>query len=164
MGSTQIGVIEQVTLDKRRVQGDVTSRQVVGGAVFTANGAGTTTTIVGANAAPGTNDNNVIRRGERYKVFASGSATPKEEKVLTVTAVAVGASTTVTFTPALLANTASGDFLKRVGAVGLDSMQAIDDALIATGLACYATQALVDKLTLNDKLYALQTINDPGAR
>lgn len=164
MGSTQIGTIEQITLDKRRVPGDLHSHQVVGGAVFTANAGGTTTTIVGANAAPGTNDANVIRRGERFKVFASGQAQPKEEKILTVTAVAVAGSTTVTFTPALAANTASGDHLKRVGAVNLDSMQAIDDALIATGLVCYNTQAKVDALTLNDKLYALQQINDPGAR
>ena len=164
MGSTQIGTIEQVTLDKRRVQGDTHSRQVVGGAVFTANAAGTTTTIVGANAAPGTNDVNVIRRGERFKVFAAGAAQPKEEKVLTVTGVAVAGSTTVTFIPALLVATASGDFLKRVGAVSLNSMQEIDDALIATGLVCYNSQAKVDALTLNDKLYALQQINDPGAR
>lgn len=162
MGTTQLGVIEQPTLDKRRRQGDTVSRVVSGGDTVFCNAAGTTTTAVTALPAQGTNDNNVVRRGERYKLFTSGGAL-KEETVFEVTNIAWAASQTITFTPAAAGATANGDRMRRVGGA-LQSMQDIDNALIATGLVCYNTQAKVDALTLNDKLFALQQILDPAAR
>jgi hypothetical protein len=128
-------------------------------AAFTANAVGTTTTIVGANAAPGTNDNNVIRRGEFVKVY-TGAGVPKDDVVREVTGVAVAASTTVTFAPALAANTASGDVLRRVGIGNADSIEGLDDLLLALAPGTY-TQAILDRLTLNDKQYAVRALADP---
>lgn len=157
----QLAPIEHGYVDKRRgATQDVESHIVEGPAAFTANAAGTTTTIVGANAAPGTNDNNVVRRGEKFKIFNS-SGVLKEEKVITITptGIAVGASTTLTFTPALAAATASGDFLKRVRGGTQDSFASLDARLLALGFS----QARIDSMTLNDKLYQIRTSDDAGS-
>jgi hypothetical protein len=146
-------------VDKRRsATQDVESHVVEGPVAFTANAAGTTTTIVGALTAQGTNDNNVVRRGEKFKVFTSAGVL-KEEKVITVTGIAIGASLTATFTPALAAATASGDTLKRVRGGTQDSMSAMDARLLALGF----TQARIDSMTDNDKQYQLRVSDDPGS-
>lgn len=152
-----VGAITNEYSDPRRLsKDDFESRLTSGKTVFTANAAGTTTTIVGANAAPGTNDNNVIRRGEKVKLFNS-AGTLKEEKVFEVTTIAVGASTTVTFAPAAAAATASGDFMKLVTTDHLKSMEDLDARLVALGF----TQAFVDKMTLNDKLFQIRIKDEP---
>ena len=146
-------------VDKRRSHlQDVESRVVEGPVAFTANGAGTTTTIVGALTGQGTNDNNVVRRGERFKVFTSAGVL-KEEKVVEVSGIAIGASLTVTFAPALAVATASGDTLKRVRGGTQDSIGAMDDRLIALGFS----QARIDSMTTNDKQYQLRVSDDPGS-
>lgn len=126
-------------------------------ATFVANGAGTTTTIVGANAAPGTNDNNVIRRGDEFVLYNSTPAL-KEETVFTVTGVAVAGSTTVTFTPAAAGATASGDIARFVGLVDYKD-EADLDARLGTLGGWYANG--VNIMNQNDKIFAIRTADDP---
>lgn len=66
----------------------------------TANAGGTTTTLICANAA--TN----LAIGDRFRLFTSDDV-DKEDTIFTVTNVVVAGSTTVTFTPAASASTAS---------------------------------------------------------
>lgn len=145
-------------IDKRRTyKDDFETRIVVGGTVFTCNATGTTTTMVGANADPA-NGTNVVRLGDEFKLF-NNSGVLKQETVFRVTAVAVAASTTVTFTPA--ANTApvSGDVMRMVGLHSQYSTGEIDRRLIGSGM----TAARVATMTENDKMYALRVIDDPGS-
>lgn len=145
-------------VDKRRARSDdFESRIVVGPVFFTANAGGTTTTIVGANAAPATGTN-VVRIGDEFKLFNS-SGTLKEEKVFRVTDVAVAASTTVTFTPAAATATASGDTLRPVDSDAYGSSGNMDRRLVELGYS--ATR--VGLMTENDKMYALRTLDDPGS-
>lgn len=125
-------------------------------AVFTANGAGTTTTIVGANAAPGTNDNNVIRRGDKFVLYNS-TPTLKQETIFTVTGVAVAGSTTITFSPAANGATASGDTARFVGLRDLNDEQGLDARLLALSY----TQSQINQMTQNDKVYAVRLADDP---
>lgn len=144
-------------VDKRRTRSDDFESRVVGGpTAFTANAGGTTTTLVGANATPST-DTNCIRIGDEFKLFASGQTVPKQETVFRVTAIAVAGSTTITFTPAAAANTASGDFIREVG-LGYSTGE-MDRRLVALGV----TQARVNIMTENDKVYALRTLDDVGS-
>src|SRR5690349_11508624 len=142
-------------VDKRRAgsaSGDPKTHNVARSvAPFTANAGGTTTTIVGANAAPGTNDNNVIRRGEEFQLF-TGAGAKKEETVFTVTAVAVAGSTTVTFTPAAAAVTANGDVARFVGLTDLKDIADLDARLLVIGY----TQAQINVMSVNDKVFAVR--------
>lgn len=123
-------------------------------APFTCNAAGTTTTLVGANAAPGTNDNNVVRRGEKFKIYATaGDALPKEETIFTVTGVAVAASTTVTFTPAAAQATANNNVAKWVDSDPLADEASLDAALTAINGTTYSATKLAS-MTQNDKIWA----------
>lgn len=151
-------------IDKRRLMapgGFTTGSTTVGIPIFTCNAAGTTTTAVGANAAPGTNDNNVIRRGESFKLFTAAGVA-KEETIFRVTGVAVGASTTVTFTPAAGVATANTDVLKRVGPDQMDDISDLDFRLNQLDSTTY-TQAKLDGMTANDKVYALRSLDDVGS-
>lgn len=148
-------------VDKRRAmtasaQADTKSTR--GTAAFTANGAGSTTTIVGANAAPGTNDNNVVRRGEKFRLFDSTGAL-KQERVFEITGIAVGASTTVTFSPAASVATASGDVARLVDNNNYMDEDNLDARLSALGFA--ASQ--ISLMTQNDKVYAIRYRDDPGS-
>jgi hypothetical protein len=149
--------VELGFIDKRRNSSDSNTRVTRGIALFTANGAGTTTTLVGANAAPGTDDTNVIRRGEKFRLFTSAGVL-KQETVFTVTGVAVAASTTVTFTPAASGATASGDVARQVGVSDLTSQATMDARLLALNYS----QANIDRMTENDKVFAIRTHDDPG--
>lgn len=154
----QIGgnVVDVGYVDKRRTRSDdFTSRMVSGPTLFTANAGGTTTTIVGANAAPGT-DTNCIRLNDEFKLFTSAGVL-KQETVFRVTGIAVAGSTTVTFTPAAAVATASGDFAREVG-VGLATGD-LDRRLVALGF----TAARVATMTENDKVYQLRVSDDPGS-
>lgn len=126
-----------------------------GVAAFTANGAGTTTTIVGANAAPQTNDNNVIRRGDKFVLY-TGAGALKQETVFTVTGVAVGASTTVTFSPAASGATASGDVARFLGLTDVRDEQSLDARLLTLNY----TQSQINQMTQNDKIYAVRLADD----
>ena len=143
-------------VDKRRRLSfdDFETRVVTGDAVFTANNSGTTTTIVGANANPGTGEN-VVRLTDTFKLFDSSDAL-KEETVFRVTGVAVAASTTVTFTPAAAVATASGDYYKLTGLVHLESTGARDRRLVELGFD-------PTPMTENDKMYQLRVSDDPGS-
>lgn len=125
-------------------------------ATFVANGAGTTTTIVGANAAPGANDSNVIRRGDKFVLY-TGAGVLKQETVFTVTGVAVAASTTVTFTPAAAGATASGDVARFLGLTDVRDEQSLDARLLTIGY----TQAQINSMSQNDKVYAVRLADDP---
>jgi hypothetical protein len=143
-------------VDKRRTRSDdFESRVLSGPAAFTANAIGTTTTLVGANATPAT-DTNCIRIGDEFKLFNS-SGTLKQETVFRVTAIAVAASTTITFTPAASVATASGDFAREVGLFLSNGEK--DRRLLALGF----TQARINTLTENDKDYQLRQSDDPDS-
>lgn len=143
-------------IDKRRgYRDDLETRIVAGGNVFTANAGGTTTTIVGANAAPGTGTN-VMRLDDEFKLFNS-SGVLKQETVFRVTGIAVAGSTTVTFTPAAAANTASGDIVRLVGLQNQYSTGDMDRRLIALGFSA----ARVATLSENDKIYQIRVSDDP---
>lgn len=145
-------------VDKRRSYKDeFESRVVTGPVVFTTNAIGTTTTLVGANADPA-NSVNVMRVGDEFKLFtAAGSL--KQETVFRVTVIAVAASTTVTFTPAASAATASGDTVRLVGSDALASTGNKDRRLTALGFSA----ARVATLTENDKDFQLRHSDDPGS-
>lgn len=123
-------------------------------ALFTCNGAGTTTTLVGAAAAL-TTSTNCPRIGEKFVLFNSAGV-QKEPTVFTVTA--HNGTTTVTFTPAAAAATASGDVARLVSGNVFDDMDSLDAFLVANGY----TQTRVDGMTMNDKIYAARLVLDPN--
>lgn len=161
MATHQIGNnIELGYVDKRRsYTNDPSSKTTMGVALFTANATGTTTTIVGADAVPATADTNVIRRGEEFRLFNS-SGVLKEEKVFTVTDIASAAgSTTVTFTPAAATAPVSGDVARRVTADNFLDHANMDARLLVLNYS----QANIDKMTQNDKIYAIRLADDSGS-
>ncbi len=150
-------------IDKRRAKagdGDLYTRMVGSRTIFTANATGTTTTIVGANAAPGTNDANVVRRGDRFKLYTAAGVI-KEETVFEITGVAVGASTTVTYAPASAVAPVSTDIAKLVGSYDFEDPEALDSALTAFNSTVYSADRLA-QMTLNDKYFAYRQNIDPA--
>lgn len=146
-------------VDKRRgFRNDFETRITAGPVVFTANATGTTTTIVGANAAPATNTN-VMRLGDEFKLFNVTTGTLKEETVFRVTAIAVAGSTTVTFTPAAAVAPVSGDTVRLVGYSNQYSTGEKDRRLVELGF----TAARVATMTENDKNYQIRISDDPGS-
>lgn len=146
-------------VDKRRTSPDFNDRTTRGVALFTANATGTTTTILGADAVPATDDDNVVRRGEKFRLFDS-SGDLKEETVFTISDVASATgTTTVTFTPAAASATASGDVARQVTVRDYQSHANMDTRLLALNY----TQAQIDSMTQNDKVYALRIEDDPGS-
>lgn len=146
-------------VDKRRgFKDDFETRIVTGPVVFTANATGTTTTIVGANAAPATGTN-VVRLGDEFKLFNVTSGTLKQETVFRVTTIAVAASTTVTFTPAAAVAPISGDTMRLVGLMNQNSNAEKDRRLVELGFSA----ARIATLTENDKAYQIRISDDPGS-
>lgn len=154
----QIGTAVGYVDKRRKARDDFESRIVAGPVVFTANATGTTTTIVGANAAPAT-PSNVVRVGEEFKLFNVTTNTLKEETVFRITAVAVAGSTTVTFTPAAAVAPISGDTMRLVGLSNQYSTGERDRRLVELGF----TAARVALMTENDKAYQIRTSDDPGS-
>lgn len=146
-------------VDKRRATSvsadDKTHNLARSIAAFTANVGGTTTTIVGANAAPGANDNNIIRRGERFQLF-TGAGVKKEETVFEVTGIAVAASTTVTFIPAAAVVTANGDVARVVGLNDITDIEGLTSRLSVLGY----TDSQINLMTVNDMQYAVQVADN----
>lgn len=162
-------------IDKRRTQytgGSNPNTTRVGITIFTCNATGTTTTAVGANAAPGTADTNVVRRGESFKLFTAAGVA-KEETIFRITGVAVAGSTTVTYTPASAVAPVSTDVLRRIGQDQFDDIADLDYALNAFSGTTYplttpgtgspTTGNPVDLMTANDKIYAQRINQDPGS-
>lgn len=143
---------------RRKFKDDFESRVTTGPVAFTANATGTTTTIIGANAAPGTGTN-VMRLDDEFKLFNVTTNTLKEETVFRVTAIAVAGSTTVTYTPASAVAPISGDTVKLVGVQNLTGYGEKDRRLVALGVAA----ARVAIMTENDKDYNLRVLDDPGS-
>lgn len=125
-------------------------------APFTCNATGTTTTAVGANAAPGTNDNNVARRGESFQLFTAGGV-KKEETVFTVSGIAVAGSTTLTYAPASAVAPVSTDVLRWVGVADLEDIDSIQARLVALGY----TDIQINAMTPNDMVYAIRQADNP---
>lgn len=128
--------------------------------IFTANAGGTTTTLVGANAAPGTNDTNTIRRGEEFRLYDS-TGKPKENTVFSVTNIAVGASTTVTFSPAAAVATVSTDTARLLSLDDFKDIDDLDTRLLTINGGTSYPQSRLDTMTVNDKIYALRAELDP---
>jgi hypothetical protein len=148
-------------VDKRRTyKNDFESRVLAGPVAFTANAGGTTTTIVGANADPTTGfiGTNVMRMGDEFKLFTTAGVL-KEETVFRVTAMAVGASTTVTFTPAAAVATISTDTCRLSGSMNQYSTGELDRRLVQLGFS--ATR--IATLTENDKQYQIRISDDFGS-
>ena len=149
---------EQGWTDKAR-SGRLTDADdfVAGGAgtIFTANAGGTTTTLVGA-AANLTTSLNCARINERF-VLVDSTGKLKENTVFTVTA--HNGTTTITFTPAAATATASGDVAKQVSGSPFADNASLDQRLLAAGFS----QAYVDKLTQNDKVYAVRQLEVPDS-
>jgi len=145
----------------KRWNGKGSDALTVGTTIFTSNGDGTTTTIVGADATLATGVN-VVRVGEEFKLFTSAGVL-KEEKVFKVTSVASAAgTTTVTFTPAAAANPASGDLAKKVGYENYADFTDMDTRLAAISATAYSA-ANLRAMNRNDKVYALRLADDPGS-
>lgn len=160
MGTHLLSPPELGWIDKFR-SGKLTDADdfIAGGAgvIFTANASGTTTTLVGA-AANLTTSLNVPRIGERF-ILVDSSGTLKENTVFTVTA--HNGTTTVTFTPAAAAATASGDKAVLVSGDPYTDNASLDQKLLAIG-GVY-TQAYIDKMTQNDKVYAIRQFENPAS-
>ena len=146
-------------VDKRRsYRDDFETRVVNTAAQFTANAGGSTTTILGADATLATGVN-VMRIGDEFKLFNS-SGVLKEETVFRVTNMSSSTgTTTVTFTPAAKANTASGDNARLTGLYNLESTGNKDRRLTALGFS----STYIARLTENDKDYQLRVSDDAGS-
>lgn len=142
-------------VDKRRatsVAADSATHTVAKSiAPFTCNATGSTTTAVGANAAPGTNDNNIARRGEKFQIFNAAGA-KKEETIFTVSGIAVAGSTTLTFSPAAATAPVNTDVLRWVGISDYDDIADIQARLVALSY----TDAQINSMTLNDMQFAIR--------
>lgn len=150
------GQLETIYVDKRKVAkagspGDPFTHESQPTA-FTANAGGSTTTLVGANATVATGVN-VIRPGEKFRLLNSSNVA-KEETVFKVTAVAAAGSTTVTFTPAAAVATVSGDYAKLVNSDMFSDEDALDTLLLTVNGGASFTQARLNSMTTNDKVYA----------
>lgn len=121
-----------------------------GNTIFTANAGGTTTTLVGA-AASLTTSVNAARLGERF-ILVDSTGKIKEPTVFTVTV--HNGTTTITFTPAAAAATASGDKAVLVSGDPYTDNGSLDAKLLAIG-GVY-TQKYIDSMTQNDKVYAIR--------
>lgn len=155
--TTEIGNLLGI-VDKRLsgpLNRDAHLRVTEGNATFTANAAGTTTTIVGADPAAGTG----MRIGDEFKLFTSAGVL-KEETIFRVTGVAsaVG-TTTVTFTPAAAVATASGDVARLTRLFNYQDNDNLDRRLKAISATSYS-DARLRQMTRNDKVYALRVEDD----
>lgn len=146
-------------VDKRKVAkpasaGDSFTHES-GPTIFTANATGTTTTIVGANAVPNTNDVNTVRRGEKFRL-CNAAGVAKEETVFKITNIVVAGSTTLTFTPAALVAPVSTDICKQTNSDILSDEDALDTFLLTVNAGASYTQARLNSMTTNDKIYAVR--------
>ena len=156
--------VELGFIDKRKSSGgkaaaDPFTHQRTRYTLATCNATGTTTTAVCANATPGTENatTNVVRIGDTFRIFAAGSATPKEETVFKVTGVAVAGSTTITFTPAAAVAPVNTDILQMTGLDGFEDEDSLDGMLAKLDATTY-TATYLQRMTQNDKVYAARVL------
>lgn len=151
-------------VDKRRnsIGGDNDSG-ISGPVMFTANAAGTTTTVVGANATLSTGVN-AVRVGDKFRLV-SASNVAKENTMFLVTNVQLdtpgAGSTTVTFSPAAAAATANGDRIRLLTQDNYKDEDSLDARLKALDGTTYSVANLA-LMTTNDKVYALRLLQEPG--
>lgn len=129
-----------------------------GETIATANANGTTTTFVCLTS--GADGENAVRKGDRVEIVRAGVALDSG-KVVRVTGIAKAANDTITFTPALSVATASGDVMKTVNPTAFTDNDSLDARLLAIG-GVY-TQAYIDSMTQNDKIYAIRVNDDLGS-
>lgn len=131
----------------------------------TGNAGGSTTTLICTNA-----DATDLIIGDRVRLFNSSNVI-KENKLFTITNEQLdtpgAGSTTFTFTPAAAAATVSGDYIsttRDISEMGNPTnyidIASIDTRLNTINSGVY-TQARLNTMTLNDKLYALKLNDDP---
>lgn len=143
-------------VDKRRsYRDDFEDRFVTGGAQFTANATGTTTTIVGADATLATGAN-VMRIGDEFKLFTTAGVLKEEKVFRTTNVVSSAGTTTITYTPASAVAPVSGDNARLVGLYNIQSTGDMDRRLAVLGFST----AYIGKLTENDKMYQLRCSDD----
>lgn len=161
--AVELGFIDKRKGSNLKAAADPFTHQTNRYALATANGAGTTTTLVCANATPGVEgaSMNVARIGESFRLFTAAGVA-KEETVFTVTGIAVAGSTTITFTPAAAQATASTDVARLVGSDGLDDSASLDATLTALAPTTY-TSSQLNSMTENDKVFAIRSIREQGA-
>lgn len=172
MGQHQVVPPNVNFVDKRRARhnghtpGEVDYPELVRGhatdILFDCTAAGTTTTLVGTD---NTGDDNTrrIRIGDKFKLFVTSTGALVDNEVRTVTDIESNdTNTTVTFTPATSANTAATDDARLVSTVDYMSNDNLDARLNAIDSTLY-TQANLDRMTQNDKVYALRVRDDLGA-
>ena len=161
--SVELGFIDKRKSGNLKAAADPFTHQTNRYTLATANGAGSTTTLVCANATPGVEgaSMNVARIGESFRLFTAAGVL-KEETVFTVTGIAVAGSTTITFTPAAAQATASTDVARLTGSEGFDDSASLDATLTALVPATY-TSSMLNSMTENDKVFALRSIREQGA-
>lgn len=159
----ELGFVDKRKANNGKAQADPFSHQTTRYTLATANAAGTTTTLVCANATPGTETatTNVVRIGDTFRLFTAAGVV-KEETVFRVTGVAVAASTTITFTPAAAVATANTDVAKLTGTDGIDDSDSLDQTLTKLAPATY-TSSVLNSMTENDKVFAIRSILESGA-
>jgi hypothetical protein len=161
--AVELGFIEKRKGGNLKAAADPFSHQTNRYILATANGAGSTTTLVCANATPAVEgaSMNVARVGESFRLFTAAGVV-KEETVFTITAIAVAGSTTITFTPAAAGATASTDVAKLVGSDSLDDSASLDATLTKLAASTY-TSSVLNSMNDNDKVFAIRSIVEQGA-
>lgn len=161
--AVELGFIDKRKSSNGKAAADPFTHQTNRYTLATANGAGTTTTLVCANSTPGVEgaSMNVARIGESFRLFTAAGVL-KEETVFTITAIAVAGTTTITFTPAAAGATASTDIARLVGSEGLDDSASLDSTLTLLDPVTY-TSSRLNSMTENDKVFAIRSIRENGA-
>lgn len=148
-------------VDKRRQRSNDEHSHKVGQTFFTTNAAGTVNTAVGVDATLATGVN-IVRLSDKFKMFDSTGAL-KEETVFEITAVASAVGvTTVTYTPASAVASGVGSTLRAIESVDYMDNESLDERLNTINGVLYS-QARLDGMTQNDKVYALRVNDDPGS-
>jgi hypothetical protein len=159
----ELGFIDKRQASNGQAKADPFSHQSTRYVLATANALGSTTTLICANATPGTETatTNVVRIGDTFRLFTAAGVV-KEETVFRVTGVAVAGSTTITFTPAAAVAVASTDVARLTGADGFDDSDSLDQTLTKLASATY-TSSVLNSMTLNDKIFAIRSVLEQGA-
>lgn len=161
--AVELGFVDKRKSSGGKAAGDAFMHQLTRYILATANATGTTTTLVCANATPGTDTatTNVVRIGDTFRLFTSAGVV-KEETVFRVTAVVVAASTTITYTPASAVAPVSTDIAKLVGLDSFEDNDALDQALTKINATSY-TPSRLTLMNQNDKVFALRSELEAGA-
>lgn len=150
-------------VDKRKAlsAGGENQTYTHGAVIFTGNAAGSTTTMVGANATL-TAGSNVVRVGDKFRLVDNNN-NAKENTIFKVTNVQAdtpgAGSTTVTFAPPAKAATANTDRIRMLSTVNFMDEESLDTRIKSLDNSYTDDLPL---MTQNDKVYALRLLQDPG--